>query len=296
MTTFASGAPSRPSFREWVGDNKFVALDLKDLDSHLTAGAEAAFAEYISRSGRPPSEITVLDFGCGRGSLVGKLRRKGWRAFGVEIEQRFVDAGAAVSQMASEPYPILSTLSADGRTVFPDGFFDMVLTEQVLEHVRDLEQLVGEMDRITAPGGILAHSFPAQYRILEPHYKLPFVHWLPKNNLRYAATRALVAIGIGVRGKSPLSSMQKAQTIFEYSVSETFYRPLAAIEQAFRKRGFTTDSDILIQRRLNNRLARGNGLLNTILATIVKRHLLFGIFCATYKRFRSVMLLCRKSA
>jgi len=283
------GAISRLPFREWVGDNKFVALDLKDLDTPLPGGTETALAEYLARSGSAPSEITVLDFGCGRGSLVGKLRRRGWRAFGVEIEQRFVDAGALVNQMADEPYPILSTLRA-GRTIFPENFFDVILTEQVLEHVSDLDQLVREMDRITAPGGILAHSFPAQYRVLEPHYKLPFVHWLPKSGLRYAAMRALVAAGMGARGTVPLPNGEKTQTIFEYSVNETFYRPLPVIEQAFRKRGFATDGDILVRRELEKRFAHRRGFL----AAIVGTRPLFALFCAAYMRFRSAILLCRK--
>jgi SAM-dependent methyltransferase len=49
----------------------------------------------------------------------------------------------------------------DGRHIpFPDASFDVVFSSNVLEHVRDLDQLEGEIKRVLRPGGICVHVLP----------------------------------------------------------------------------------------------------------------------------------------
>ncbi len=43
------------------------------------------------REGRAPSQIRVLDLGCGRGATVLSLLRQGFDAYGVEVDDGPVD-------------------------------------------------------------------------------------------------------------------------------------------------------------------------------------------------------------
>jgi len=43
---------------------------------------------------------------------------------------------------------------------FVDGYFDLVFSSNVLEHVSQLEESLNEMKRVLAPNGIMIHSMP----------------------------------------------------------------------------------------------------------------------------------------
>lgn len=243
-------------FREWTSDNKFASLLVQDLSIDIRSETIQALSDYETRTGLPRAEINVLDFGCGRGAFVGRLRQRGWRAFGTEIDDRFVRAGALVNAMATDAYPLLTTVQEDGRSLFPDGYFDIIVSNQVLEHVANLDAVVCEMSRQLKPGGIMLHYFPAQFRLVDAHYRLPFAHWLPKNRSRRLAIGMMTLAGLGVRGCKPLTPKQRTDVIFQYSVEETFYRKPTVIKQAFEVHGLQADFSAILKRRLEQKIAR----------------------------------------
>jgi SAM-dependent methyltransferase len=282
-----------PKFRDWTKDRKLAPVADKDIDSlWLREEVIGTLDAYVAKTGKPRSEIAVLDFGCGRGEAVGWLRKRGWRAFGVEVDSRFVSAGALVSAMANDTHPVLVTASPDGRVPFPDGFFDVILSLQVLEHVSDLRAVVREMDRLLKPGGVMVHTLLARYKLFEPHYRLPFVHWLPKNGVRRACMRALIGLGFGVRGREPFPVSARTEIIYRYSVEETFYRPLHELEQTFGEVGIAADLDAAPNWRLARAIANGSrsraALLRLLSATLPLSRL--------YNLHREVAIQCRKPA
>jgi SAM-dependent methyltransferase len=69
---------------------------------------------------------------------------------------------------------------------FGDASVDAVLCAQVYEHVPDAERLFAEIYRVLRPGGIVFFSAPNWLFPIEPHYFLPFLHWLsPQWAARY---------------------------------------------------------------------------------------------------------------
>lgn len=56
---------------------------------------------------------------------------------------------------------------------FPDASFDLVVSNNVLEHVGDVPRALAEMYRVAAPGGRLLHCCPNYLVPYEPHYKVP---------------------------------------------------------------------------------------------------------------------------
>lgn len=65
------------------------------------------------------------------------------------------------------------------RLPVDDGTFDFVVLNHVYEHVEDQAGLFRELHRVLAPGGEAYVSAGNRLAVLEPHYRLPFLSWLP---------------------------------------------------------------------------------------------------------------------
>jgi len=107
--------------------------------------------EHVPRAGRGH-----LDFGCGDGAFLASLRAKAvGQLVGVDISR---DAVAA----ARARFPDLDVRHI-GRTApldFPDGAFSSVTLMDVLEHVHEQADLLAELRRILAGGGLLIVTVP----------------------------------------------------------------------------------------------------------------------------------------
>jgi SAM-dependent methyltransferase len=133
----------------------------------------------LERAGAPVRQgARVLDFGCGEGALVYEFRDKGFEAYGFDQHVRaklrseedrayfgFSGNGAddTSNQIMTETY----------RIPFPDGFFDLVVSTSVIEHVIDLPRVNAEIARVTAPSGCALHTYPSILTPVEPHTMLP---------------------------------------------------------------------------------------------------------------------------
>ncbi len=129
----------------------------------------------------------VLDNGCGVGAYLEHLTPLAERAFG--LERDLEHAGNARS-VCSE---VISARSE--RLPFPDGIFDLIVSHEVLEHVRDDRYALQEMVRTLRqpadgkPGGRLTLFVPNRGYPVETHgmywrgkYRfgnIPLVNYLP---------------------------------------------------------------------------------------------------------------------
>jgi SAM-dependent methyltransferase len=62
----------------------------------------------------------------------------------------------------------------------PDASVDIVVCAQVYEHTADAPALVREVWRVLRTGGVCFFSGPNRLAIVEEHYWLPFLSWLPQ--------------------------------------------------------------------------------------------------------------------
>ncbi|MEX0864434.1 MAG: methyltransferase domain-containing protein [Acidimicrobiia bacterium] len=82
----------------------------------------------------------------------------------------------------------------DGTTLpFEGGSFDIVISNHVIEHVggrSDQVSHLAEMRRLLARGGLGFLSVPNRWALVEPHFRLPFLSWVPRrwrtSYVRYA--------------------------------------------------------------------------------------------------------------
>jgi len=106
---------------------------------------------------------------------------------------------------AAEPDGIKVVLYDGQRLPVGDSSFDLLVCNSVLEHVPPKERtaLVAEMHRVSRQ---VFCQTPARSFPLEPHFLMPFVHWLPRR------------VGFVLAHVSPwrLLSRPNAETIREY--------------------------------------------------------------------------------
>jgi methionine biosynthesis protein MetW len=90
-----------------------------------------------------PDSANILDLGCGRGSLLWRLKRGGHkRLVGVELDEKAIVACVRRG---------LNVIQADlnrGIGMFADGQFDVVVLSQTLQAVKDVEGVLREMLRV----------------------------------------------------------------------------------------------------------------------------------------------------
>lgn len=106
----------------------------------------------------------VLDGGCGAGGYVRALVERGIDAYGVEYDERKVSQYRAA---ASEPERVqVGDLAA---MTFGTATFDVVILNEVIEHVPDEAAAMREVHRVLRPGGSLVLLSPNRLYPFETH-------------------------------------------------------------------------------------------------------------------------------
>jgi len=122
-----------------------VNLSVSDFINKRVEEIMAGFSGYRQTN-------RLLEMGFGAGALLRAAVRAGWKTEGVEISKTAADH-----------------VREEGLTVFcgglleagyPDGYFDVVVASELLEHVDDPESLVCEVVRILRPGGLFWATTP----------------------------------------------------------------------------------------------------------------------------------------
>lgn len=120
----------------------------------------------------------ILDFGCGIGQTVRALLALGYDAHGVDVMELWDGDFDQYWAIAEKPDAALASRlrrvdPANYRLPYPDGHFDFVLSDQVMEHVSDYRAVFAELTRVLKPGAISLHRFPGPGRPVENHLGVP---------------------------------------------------------------------------------------------------------------------------
>ena len=107
------------------------------------------FLVDLARKRLPPAhdaKIRLLDFGCGAGQIVSRAREVGYAAEGVDTYAGgWGEAMAAGLQLEGVKH-----IPPSAPLPFEKGRFQVVISNMVLEHVRELGPVAAEVSRITS--------------------------------------------------------------------------------------------------------------------------------------------------
>ena len=118
--------------------------------------------EMIYEWGKLNQARRVFDFGTGLG-----LYLKQMQAVGPNIE--FAAGSEYEFERAHQATPHGHIVNAAESLPFPDDYFDVVLSHEVLEHVSDDRLAVQEMARVLRPGGRVIIFVPNRLWLFETH-------------------------------------------------------------------------------------------------------------------------------
>ena len=95
------------------------------------------------------------------------------------LRPRLVILNEAEAIEARDGVPVVC---ADGCALpFPDGSFDVVFSNSVIEHLGDAENQARFAAEVRRVGRAYWVQTPNRRYFLEPHLFTPFVHWLPRS-------------------------------------------------------------------------------------------------------------------
>lgn len=163
---------------------------------HSELAAERGEPSYVWRAGQERrlamlreaapglARARVLDNGCGLGAYVERLRPLALEVWGLEYER---DRAREAARRLGGADRLVCAAGED--LPFADATFDVVLSNEVIEHVRDDARACAEMVRVLRPGGRAVILCPNRWYPVEQHgvfwrgrYRfgnIPLVNYLP---------------------------------------------------------------------------------------------------------------------
>jgi SAM-dependent methyltransferase len=118
----------------------------------------------------------AVDIGCSRGFFCSALAPYFDAVIGVDIDRHALEIGQGESLQQTVHYVLGDSL----KLPLPDGSVDLVICNHVYEHVPDATRLFAEIYRVLSDTGVCYLGAASRLTLVEPHYHLPFLSWLPK--------------------------------------------------------------------------------------------------------------------
>jgi Methylase involved in ubiquinone/menaquinone biosynthesis len=171
-----------------VGRERTAQLEYSEIQSAMLDEAKrrrkaakiiAVLAHFLGRgdgAGKGVLDgLTVADIGCSAGFIADELVNAGAsRTFGIDIDV------PGLRRAASRFGDRVVFVCGDGTALpFPDGSVDVLVFNHIYEHVVDPDAVVAEMHRVLADDGVLYLGLGNRLGVMEPHYRLPFLSYLP---------------------------------------------------------------------------------------------------------------------
>ncbi len=160
--------PEHPNFERWKR-----ARDL--------AVERGKFVKSIIEKYLTCENLTILDLGSGEGgtSVVFSEQNQvlGYDLNLIRLERQ--------KNNSANYYKINGDAS---KLSFKDNSFDLIILQDVIEHLPDARSLIIEIIRVLKPGGLVYMSTPNKYSIFnfiaDPHWGLPVVSILKREKIR----------------------------------------------------------------------------------------------------------------
>jgi SAM-dependent methyltransferase len=159
--------PAHPNYKRWQ-----KAREISD--------ERAQFVEEILSTEIISAGLIILDFGSGEGSTSGLLSEKNF-VVSLEIKPERIKKNSQTESLQ----PII----ADGlKPPFKPGSFDLIILQDVIEHLPFTEELAKRLFHYLKKDGIIYLSTPNRLSVFniiaDPHWGLPFLALFKREQIK----------------------------------------------------------------------------------------------------------------
>jgi len=147
---------------------------LKDVE-----GRTQKFKKIISvlHNFRPRSQsLNCLDIGCSSGIITSSLGEHFQLAVGLDIDQEAVEYAKVHTSPTHAQFLIADSMALP----LQNNSIDVIVCNHIYEHVPYADQMMDEVYRVLKEEGFCYFSAGNKYMVIEAHYGLPFLSWVPK--------------------------------------------------------------------------------------------------------------------
>lgn len=158
--------------------------------------------------------IRLLDVGCGNGIMLSTLIKElpcrhpyfSFEFFGLDVDDSNVQEKGYFNKTinlleTNAPGTIWKTqlklIKSDEAWPFPDNFFDLIYSNQVMEHVFNQSLMLSEIRRTMDENGYSFHLYPLRHYLYEGHLFIPLVHKFKSWSTTYYWIKWANILGIG---------------------------------------------------------------------------------------------------
>jgi len=134
-----------------ISGSLFLATDAQAYEHFMARWSRRLAGPFLDFAGVRAGE-RVLDVGCGTGVITIALAERGCTVVGVDASEPYLE-GARRDR--SHPN-IVYELGDARRMRYANASFDACVSALAIDIIAEIDQVVGEMRRVTRPGGIVA--------------------------------------------------------------------------------------------------------------------------------------------
>lgn len=120
----------------------------------------------------------VLDAGYGTGLFFFTLNQISKELCGIDEHKKHKEVMKKYKQYGLNLKLVSGNISS--KLPYKDNTFDCIVTISTLEHIRDLNKVMGEFDRILKKGGYLIAGFPVKNKITDTFFRMISPFWKEK--------------------------------------------------------------------------------------------------------------------
>lgn len=237
----------------------------------------------------------ILDVGCGAGRLISYFDHELYRLTGVRYEILGVDVDAvdfdnvlpglqAAVELLNHENPGINwaarikLMAVAQAWPVPDGSMDCIVSNQVLEHVKDIGFFFAHIAAKLREGGISVNVFPLKNVLWEAHMGQPFAHWITNWDLASSYMRWVSHLGLGYQKQRKMSHAEFAEDAADSLLYHCFYRSYLEMIRAAKMAGLRASlrytagffiSKLRSVMRMSPRFVYRRGLFETLAGRIL---------------------------
>lgn len=174
----------------------------------------AIIKDFLQKRGiNDTFNLTILEIGCSAGGMTNVFAKHFKHVTAIDIDTGALKLAKKRNRHRNIVFQFADSLSLPLKK----EMFDIVICNHVYEHVENAKKLMDEIYRVLKIGGACYFSGPNKYTVIEPHYFLPFLSWLPR---RLASFYVRLTGRAEVYYETPLSYQKLKKITSRFSVND----------------------------------------------------------------------------